>query len=203
MSLSNIGLQSLIHIGTECVILGAFAFWMNKRTSSLENTVGDLNKKIGALETIIERQQQYIMHHESILRQIVDVQPNQSAVPDSRQHFSGHPPPIPRPPQPPVPQGHSSSPHPRPNPLPPNQPPARAPLPPPPLPPSPPEEPEVPPDVLDKILDEELGKMEPTDTEMEIEISVPKMTKTIKKRSKITEGKKKAVTHGNQKVPTR
>src|SRR5258706_13791319 len=171
MDLANINMQTLIHVGVELVVIGGLVFLSNKRIGAVETSVEELNKKIAALEIIVDRQQQILAQQDAIFRQIIgDTSPGPRYNPNS-QH------------RPPLPQ-HSLLPQQQ-SPLLPQQPgggyPPRGanekPLQKVPIPP--PVE-QISPDALDEIIEQELGKMaakksSPENTqELEIETTVPK-----------------------------
>ncbi len=51
----NLDTQTLIHVGTELVVVGGIAFWLNKRIGA-DAKYDDLLKRLSAYEEIIEKQ---------------------------------------------------------------------------------------------------------------------------------------------------
>ena len=70
--------KTMIHIGTEILLIGGLGFWMKKRADTLDAQVEDLTKKLAAYEEIITQQQQLLSRHEAMLRQIFGI-PNAPA----------------------------------------------------------------------------------------------------------------------------
>lgn len=193
MSLESFNMQTLIHVGVELVVVGGLAFWANRRIVGVENSVADLAKRIIALEGVIEKQQQFMLQQDALLRQMLGmVEPQAESRVSNRQ-----PQPEQRRQSPPVsqPLQYQTSPHipspqqsfesrpniPQPNPNPnPRQPsesrqePVQ-------------EDPDIPSHVLDDIINKELG----ISTEMEIHMTEPIKTPIKKKKTKIVAAHKK------------
>lgn len=74
--------QTLIHVGTELVVIGGLTFWLNKRISSLETIIGSLEHKLSSYENIIQQQNQLINKHEQIFRELFGQKFNKPNVPD-------------------------------------------------------------------------------------------------------------------------
>lgn len=117
--------QTLIHLGVEFVVLGGFAFWVHKRMAPVETTVEELNKKVAALENVIDKQYQILVQHEAIFRQLVNggqldlsqvptLPPQARSPPPQQGPHPGHPISGPRPGHP---QGHPLAPPSQPHPL--------------------------------------------------------------------------------------
>jgi len=66
--MAAVSTQTLIHIGTEVVIIGGITFWFAKRTSDLQSQVDDLTKKLEAALQVIDSQGKMLMAHEEFLR---------------------------------------------------------------------------------------------------------------------------------------
>jgi hypothetical protein len=65
--------KTMIHIGTEILLIGGLGFWMKKRVDTLDSQVEELSKKLAAYENIITQQQQLLARHDSLLRQAFGV----------------------------------------------------------------------------------------------------------------------------------
>lgn len=185
MSLESFNMQTLIHVGIELVVVGGLAFWANRRIVGVENSVADLAKRIVALEGVIEKQQQFMMQQDALIRQMlgmVEPQGPSSRPPTEQRRQS---PPISQPSQyqntPRIPSSQQSfEPHP-------NIPQANS---------NPPqsseslqihEDPDIPSHVLDDIINKELG----ISTEMEIQMTEPVKIPIKKKKTKIVAAHKK------------
>lgn len=65
--------KTMIHIGTEILLIGGLGFWMKKRADTLDAQVEELTKKLAAYEDIIAQQQQLLARHDAMLRQIFGI----------------------------------------------------------------------------------------------------------------------------------
>lgn len=70
----NLDMQTLIHVGTELVIIGGISFWLNRRIGAIDSKCEDLLKKIAAYEDIISQQQALLQRHEQIFQRILGPQ---------------------------------------------------------------------------------------------------------------------------------
>jgi hypothetical protein len=136
----NLDTKTLIHVGTELVVVGGLAFWMNKKIGLVESKMDALLQQLAVYEDAIQKQQKMINTHEAAFRQI----------------FGGHKPQgLPSPPE----QDQPSNEHKPPTMSPPTSPPVsntaslsstqnkkKK------------EKPDVPADILDKILQKELSR---------------------------------------------
>lgn len=77
MSIANLSTQTLIQVGIEFTAAAGITYWLKNRTDS---AVAELNKKIAALESQIQQQQQILMFHDSLLRQIIGEDPAQKTL---------------------------------------------------------------------------------------------------------------------------
>lgn len=85
--------KTMIHIGTELLLIGGLGFWMKKRVDTLDAKVDDLEKKISAYEEIISQQQSILARHEEMLRKVFGMPPLQlQGAPPQGQPQSGVPP---------------------------------------------------------------------------------------------------------------
>ncbi len=66
----NLDTQTLIHVGTELVVVGGIAFWLNKRIGAVDAKYDDLLKRLSAYEEIIEKQNQMIARHEATFQRM-------------------------------------------------------------------------------------------------------------------------------------
>lgn len=78
-SSNNIDTQTLIHAGTELVVISGITFWLNKKITSNEDEIKILKEKISKLEEIIARQNQMLISHENVLTAITSGQNRPSA----------------------------------------------------------------------------------------------------------------------------
>lgn len=68
--------QTLIHVGVELVVVAGITFWLNRRISSVQGEVGQLNEKLAEFEKVIAQQAQLLHRHEQILNQIFGGSPS-------------------------------------------------------------------------------------------------------------------------------
>ena len=110
----NLDTQTLIHVGTELVIVGGIAFWLNKRIGAVDAKYEDLLKRLVAYEEIIEKQNQMIARHEAAFQRLFGgPPPNPQALQASTSTGAGNPPPPPG--KSPNPAQNKSAPAPAPN----------------------------------------------------------------------------------------
>lgn len=163
----NLDTQTLVHIGTELVIIGGVVYWTNRRIGSLEARIDDLQKKLIQYEDLLGRQQQILSMHENILSRL-------GVRPPPPQHSSAQTPrpaPVP-PPQNPTPGGvevRRQQPQPRVEELPDDQ-------------------PDINPEELDEMLSDELKDLNrPSSIEVQItevpESPIQRKKSRLKKRS--------------------
>ena len=174
--LGNNNNQALIHAGIETVVIGGVVFWFQRKTSILQSEIDGLRDKLAQCEQIMQQQSQIINQHDQLLRQIVGGGPP----PGSQLPLSS-------PKTPPEVNPHSDPPQRSSHPEPPKSSPnpnyqREAPVP-------DPKEPED----LDKLLAEELGKLNSSSQPDYIEIDCIdnecQIPKGVKKRSR--KGKRK------------
>ena len=90
----NLDTQTLIHVGTELVVVGGIAFWLNKRIGAVDAKYDDILKRLVAYEEIIEKQNQMIARHEAAFQRLFGgPPPNPQALQASTSAGAGNPPP--------------------------------------------------------------------------------------------------------------
>lgn len=62
--------QTLVHVGTELVVIGGVTFWLNKKISSLEERVKELETKNAEYEKILSNHGQILARHNELLMRI-------------------------------------------------------------------------------------------------------------------------------------
>lgn len=82
--LSNVDTQTLIHVGTELVIIGGLSFWFNKKLGDLQTQNLILEKRLKEMESVIEQQQKILESHEMALRKIFGI-PNGHPAPEKEE----------------------------------------------------------------------------------------------------------------------
>jgi hypothetical protein len=60
----NANIQTLIHVGTELVVLTGLTFWLNKRLGSVETNSNLLNERLIKCEQVIQQMQQHINRYD-------------------------------------------------------------------------------------------------------------------------------------------
>lgn len=75
--MQSVNTQTLIHVGTELVVLSGMTFWFQRKTSKLNSDIEDLKKRLEDCEKIISQQNQLIGHHEQILSRMLGGAPSQ------------------------------------------------------------------------------------------------------------------------------
>lgn len=66
----NLDTQTLIHVGTELVVVGGIAFWLNKRIGAVDAKYDELVRRLAAYEEIIEKQNQMLARHEATFQRM-------------------------------------------------------------------------------------------------------------------------------------
>lgn len=80
--------KTLIHVATEFLVVGGVSFWLNKKITTLNHTVEELQGRVNAYEGILKRLIDLGTKHENMLSQIVNGgYPPQN--PPPRQRISG------------------------------------------------------------------------------------------------------------------
>jgi hypothetical protein len=63
----NLDSQTLVHVGTELVLIFGITFWLNRRISTLEAQNTALEQKLAAYEKILEAHDKLLkVHHEQL-----------------------------------------------------------------------------------------------------------------------------------------
>lgn len=70
-SMEAIDKKTLIHAGIETVVIAGITFYFNKRISTLEDYISQMNEKLNKYEEIIQRQDQVISIHDQALRDMM------------------------------------------------------------------------------------------------------------------------------------
>ena len=94
--MDKVNAVTLFHVGAEFVVIAGVTFWLNRRISGLEEKINILNDTIQKYEETMARQNQLLMRHEQIIRQITGAPP----LPTSPPQENGGGPQQPRPQQP-------------------------------------------------------------------------------------------------------
>ncbi len=75
--MEGIDTKTMIHIGTELLLIGGLGFWMKKRVDASDAKIEELEKKLSAYEDIISQQQNLLTRHEEMLRKVFGMPPLQ------------------------------------------------------------------------------------------------------------------------------
>lgn len=89
---SSLDAMKMAHIGAEIVVIGGVVFWVNRRTTDLQDQITSLSEQVNKCEDLIKRQSELLTRHENVIRQVF-----------GQQGPSVAPRPPPAPPAPPVP----------------------------------------------------------------------------------------------------
>lgn len=87
----NLDMQTLIHVGTELVIIGGISFWLNRRIGAVDSKCEDLLKKIAAYEDIISQQHVLLQRHEDIFQRMLGPQYPGGGWPQGQLQGQGQP----------------------------------------------------------------------------------------------------------------
>lgn len=66
----NLDMKSLAHMGTEIVVIGGVAFWLNKNISDVKNKVNSLESIITAQSAHIKSLTELVVKHEQVLQRL-------------------------------------------------------------------------------------------------------------------------------------
>ena len=66
----NLDTKTLIHVGTELLLIGGLGFWMKGKIGAAEARIEELEKKLAAYEQIFTGLQGALLKHENMLRQM-------------------------------------------------------------------------------------------------------------------------------------
>lgn len=106
----NLDTQTLVHVGTELAIFGCFAFWTSRRIGGVDSKVEELTKKISSYEELTEQLKQMVLRHETVIRQMLGIPPDQGPRPQSNLVGQTLSQPPPRPPPPKAPGSSQNQP---------------------------------------------------------------------------------------------
>lgn len=73
--MENLDTKTLVHVGTELLLIGGLGFWMKKRIDTADAKVEEMEKKLVAFEEIINQQQAILAKHDAGLRQLFGMPP--------------------------------------------------------------------------------------------------------------------------------
>ena len=68
--MNNINSVLLCHIGVEFVVIAGITFYLNKKINSLDDKINIMRDTLLKYEEIIQNQQQMLIRHEQIIRQL-------------------------------------------------------------------------------------------------------------------------------------
>lgn len=68
--MDNLDTKTLIHVGTELLLIGGLGFWMKGKIGAAETRIEELEKRLAAYEQIFSGLQGALVKHENMLRQM-------------------------------------------------------------------------------------------------------------------------------------
>lgn len=71
----ELDMKTLVHVGTELLIITGLGMWMNNRIRAIEAGFSVMDKNIKELQEMINKQNQIIMAHDQFLKHLAGVTP--------------------------------------------------------------------------------------------------------------------------------